>query len=272
MKQIIKFGCLLGALLAGFSAFSTSANETDESNGIRLIFAFQNVDNYPYQVGDGTKVQSPLPGVAVEQMQDMAQRLELQLELVRVPWKRGLQMLKEGEIEGLFNASYKPERREYGRYPFQGDQVNSELRSYSNSYSLFVHKDNDINWDGKTFNRVDFRVFAPLGFSIVDDLKKKGLIVNESSQVLSQLVMVAQKRVDAVALLTPSGQAQLSDHPDQLNNVVMLPVPLTSKDYFLMLSHQFVTRHPELSDKIWRTVAQIREDAAHTRRFSKYAN
>lgn len=272
MKSTLIQNCWISVAIVIFSSVSQSlfAGEVHGNARPSLVFAFQDTDNYPFQVGNGADIREKRPGIAVEQIREVASRLNLDIELVRVPWKRGLVMLKKGRIDGLFSASYQKARRQYGRYPFDGEKESSELRSYSNSYSLFIHKDSEISWDGTSFNRQEFRVFVPLGFSIANDLKKHGLLVNESSDVLLFLKMLSKNRVDAVALLTPSGQSYLSKHKDELSSVRMLPTPLVSKDYYLMLSHQFVVKDAPLASQIWATIAAVRDDPVFQERYSSY--
>lgn len=38
-----------------------------------------------------------------------------------------------------------------------------------------------------------------------------------------------------------------------------LTPPLKTKPYFLMLSHQFVKKHPIVAEEIWDMVEQVRE-------------
>jgi polar amino acid transport system substrate-binding protein len=48
--------------------------------------------------------------------------------------------------------------------------------------------------------------------------------------------------------------------------VEVLPLPLLEKPYFLMLSHDFVTRQPALAERIWTTIAEVRNSPAYRKR------
>ncbi len=235
-----------------------------------LVLAYQDSDNFPYQIGNGDLIDLQNPGVAVEQMLAVGEKLGLEIQLQRTPWKRGLILLKQGHIDGLFNASFKKQRQQYGRYPTRNGALDFSRRSYSNSYSLFKSKQGQIQWDGKRFNDTRFTVFVPLGFSIADNLRRNGLTVSETSQVFLHLTLVSLNRIDAVALLTPSGEAYLRNHPEQLENVTKIEPPLVSKDYYLMLSHQLVEANPTLAEQIWNTVGEIRDSPAFAAWHLKY--
>jgi polar amino acid transport system substrate-binding protein len=82
--------------------------------------------------------------------------------------------------------------------------------------------------------------------------------------------MLSKNRIDAVALLTPSGQSYLNKNRDVLRSVKMLPKPLVNKDYYLMLSHQFVANNEALAELIWETVVAVRDDPEFMERYSLY--
>lgn len=235
-----------------------------------FVFAYQNSDNFPYQVGDGNSIHPTNPGVAVEQMKYVMSQLNANVEFHRVPWKRGLLLLKSGDIDGLFSASFKEQRKEFGQYPMQGNQPDRTKRSYSNSYSIFKHVDGEIAWDGERFSGSGYKVFVPLGFSVANDLRRHGINVHEASDILSQLHMLSSQRIDAVALLTPSGQGYLEKHPKLSSVITMVKPPLSTKDYYLMLSHQFVGQHPELAGRIWHELGEVRNSPVFARWFTKY--
>jgi len=235
-----------------------------------LVFAFQDSDNYPYQVGEGAQIDAKFPGVAVEMVQAIAESLGIELSLIRLPWKRGLIMLQQGEIDGLFNASFQEKRQLHGVYPTLNDQIDPSRRSYSNAYSLFKHINSPLSWDGEKFTPSEYRIIAPLGFSIVDDLRKKGVAVRETTAVLSDLRAISRGRKIGLVLLELSGDAYLNNHLNLLANISKNKPPLASKDYYLMLSHQLVKRNPELAEAIWNRVREFRLSGQFGKLFSKY--
>jgi polar amino acid transport system substrate-binding protein len=42
-------------------------------------------------------------------------------------------------------------------------------------------------------------------------------------------------------------------------NIKKLPIPLASKDYYLMLSKQFVGENPQLALDFWQAIADVRD-------------
>lgn len=259
----------LSGLLAAFAlciSFVTQANQA-------LIFAYQDSDNFPYQIGSGSQVPNNNPGIAVEQIQQMAEQLGLTIKLIRVPWKRGLKLLQQGEVDGLFSASYKKERILYGLYPTAANgRVDNQKRSYANAYTLFTHKNHPIRWDGKHFNSQTYRLYAPLGFSIVDDLRQKGMQVEETRSILVKLKQINQGRGDGIVLLSHSGFGFLNRYADELKNLKAVQPDIVRKDYYLMLSHQYVAERPKQAEQIWQQMAKIRHSDYFKARYLEYMN
>jgi polar amino acid transport system substrate-binding protein len=50
---------------------------------------------------------------------------------------------------------------------------------------------------------------------------------------------------------------------DQLE---VLPLPLLEKPYFLVLSHALVASRPQLANRLWDAVEQVRDSSAYRRR------
>ena len=48
--------------------------------------------------------------------------------------------------------------------------------------------------------------------------------------------------------------------------IEVVPTPLIEKPYYLMLSHAFVARHPDLAERIWKTIGEVRTSAFYRRR------
>lgn len=146
-------------------------------------------------------------------------------------------------------------------------------RSYSNSYFLYKLKGSKIQWDGINITNQNQRIRpirAPLGFSIVDDLYKARIPVKETTNMLSDLQLLALDRTDGVAILGLAGEVYLKKYPKKLGKIVKIKKPLITKNYYLMLSHQIVRRNLKLANRIWSKVAQVRDSKEFQKRVAKY--
>lgn len=46
---------------------------------------------------------------------------------------------------------------------------------------------------------------------------------------------------------------------NRLTTVEKLPLPLMTKPYFLMFSHQFMRKNPQVAKQIWSRISEIRD-------------
>lgn len=226
---------------------------------VAVTFGYQDSSNYPYQTGDGARINWEKPGVAVEHLQHVEKMMNIRIRFKRFPWKRGLVWLQEGNIDGLFSASYKPERTVFGAYPVKRGQVDQDRRSYYNTYYLYKIKGSPLSWDGKAFDNLKFGLSAVRGFSIVSDLKKMGILVHEFNNTTKCMNLLIQGRVDGVAALELAGDSIVSENQRRFERVTKVEPALKRKAYYLMLSHQFIEKHPDLSETIWHAIATVRE-------------
>jgi len=229
-----------------------------KSTAIEITFACENKQDFPTIMGQGKKILEENPGMGVEMLNRLEKKLNLTITIKRMPWKRCLSKLEQGEIDGLFTASYKDKRKKFGRYPEVDGKVDPNRRFSSASYALYRIKGSDVQFDGKKFN-IKGKVGAPAGYSIVDDLRKKGLKIDEGPSTLNDFKKLIKGRIKAVAALEMTGDFYLMMN-ENLNQKIEKIFPLiVEKPYYFMLSHQFYEKNKDLSEKIWDTMSIIRE-------------
>ena len=47
---------------------------------------------------------------------------------------------------------------------------------------------------------------------------------------------------------------------DRFKNLLKVKPPIKTKPYYLMISHQFSQQHPQLSEKIWDAIEELRQE------------
>lgn len=234
---------------------------------IPFIVAYENKLQHPYYLGEG-EVIPPQPGYSVELLRKMAEkRPEIKLEFVRMPWKRCLSALEKGKVMGIFNASYKTDRLRNGVYPTKNNRPDSDLRIAVLSYSLYIQKNSSLNWDGQKFINLQGTIGGPLGYSIIDDLKSWGVETMETVSSRNGLQKLALGHIAGMAVQEFTGDFFLKQ--EEFKDLVKLTPPLITKNYYLMISHQFYDEYTALSQKIWKTLGEVRETHV-TELFNKY--
>lgn len=227
---------------------------------VLFTVAYEDKTQFPYYVGEGSDI-PPRPGAAVELIRLLEHEVSgLKVELRRLPWARCLADLEAGAVDGIFNASFKTERTKLGAYPWRNGEVDISRRLTTITYALYSTQGNVMQWNGTSFGNPLGVIGAPRGYSIVDDLRKMGVVVEEANSSLQNLHKLMSKRVGMVALQVVTGDFLLARHATEFSTVSRITPPLDIKPYYLMVSLQFQKKHPQITEDIWNAVARLREN------------
>ncbi len=142
----------------------------------------------PYSYEENNKLQ----GIDVDIIKEMAERLNLDIAIRLVPWKRLIKMTQDGQCDGSFSLFHTKNRESFALYAFSQP-------IHVSRFPLFFRKDKIIQFNtiedlyGKTIgiNR---------GFSIseaFDSAVEQGkIIVNTENQVDENILLTASGIID----------------------------------------------------------------------------
>ncbi len=240
--------------LLSLLALATSAHAAPPLDSAVLCYENENVRPWRTKVGTGLNF---------EVLENVATALSLRFRFEGVPWKRCLFELKNNRYIGAIGGSFKPERMDYGIYP-GGNPPDSSKALYVERYVVVRRKGGTANWDGKRFEKLIHPAGVPLGYSVVDDLRRSGITVDDGARtavdVLQKLLF---ERIDVAVLLQGEMGALLAEDAGLREKLEILPKPFVEKPYFLLLSHQLVKTRPELAEQIWSGISRVRSNAAY---------
>lgn len=255
-KQLFLF-FLTSSILFAATAFS--------DNQRRITFAIEDTDSFPIYRQSGHEG-LPNPGIYLEMVKLMEEALNIKIDIRRLPWKRCLYELKGGYVDGLLTASYKPKREAMGRYPKKNGKIDSDRSFSRSSYYLYTTVHSPLKWHNNKLSNISGHIGAQLGFSVVSDLKMRGLRVQELSDVEGIFRMLLNNRVAAVAVHKSDGDFYLHKY----KNLKRLSPPLSTKPYYLLFSHPFYNRNPKLSNRLWDVSSNLRKSNRLKRLRKKY--
>ncbi len=226
-----------------------------------FVFAFENTEGFPAYLGNGYHVPDENPGIDIEVLRLVEQRVPIKVVFVRLPWKRCLVELGLGNVSAV-EASYKKDREKIGVYPVNPDgSVDTSKRLTSETYSLYTRKGSTLRYNPQNgqFSNLQGQLGAPYGYSIVEDLKKLGHNIDESGSAFTNLQKLTFGRVDGIITQESQTEFQIKKHPEMFASIVKTEPPIKSKPYYFVISHQFAKQYPKLTQQIWDTVAELRQ-------------
>ncbi len=226
-----------------------------------LRICYETQDSLPFYAA--VTEQSPArPGLLLELIQSAAKQANLALELQRQPWKRCILQLQQGQSDGIFAAIWQPERDSWGQFPGRDRQSNAPVqrhyRLWQVDYPIMARRGGTLGWDGKQFSGTRNGLSAPLGYVANQQLDALGVLAKPTYSAEIALKLVALGRLDGYVLERQIARNYIRTLGLQ-TQLVFLPKPLLSADWYLPLSHQFYRQHPEVAQRFWQALAEQRE-------------
>ncbi|HDY7485625.1 TPA: transporter substrate-binding domain-containing protein [Vibrio vulnificus] len=251
MRYLLFLFCML------LSPFSPQASPV-----ATITLAYGDVESFPFQMGNGNLVVDP-PGVSVDVIEQAARLLNIKINYVRVPGKRVLSQIKANQVDGGFIFSYSQERAQYARYPMKDQQADHNLRIATLDYYFYKLKEQAFTWDGLQLSSIgDVPVGAHTGFSITKRLKESNVNILEIGSTEKLFEMLGKRRLTAIAIQSNIASSYINEH--QLSTVERVSPPISTKDYYLIFSHEFAEENPQLVQNIWEMIGLIRDDVIDT--------
>jgi polar amino acid transport system substrate-binding protein len=245
---------LRGAAAAlALAAWAGAAGAADTV--VRL--SFETKENAPRYFGEGTAIAPAKPGLTIELLRMVERRVGVRFEMQRVPWARSLYLLETNQVDGVFHMSFLPERQRFAAYPMK-DGLPDQARSiFTQSYYLYARKGTRLAWDGKSLSS-EGPIGTTRGYSVARRLEALGARVELENDLPGSLRKVLAGRLEAYAELENMATRYIEQHPHEMRDVVKLQPPLRTEPYYLVLSKGFHAREPQLAERIWDAIAEVR--------------
>ncbi len=229
---------------------------------VSFTFAYDIQEGFPSFMGEGEEVRSDLPGTYIEILRLVSTRVPIDLKLVRLPWERCKAYIASNQVDAI-NSSFKVSRELIGVFPKTASAtVDRNRRITSDAYRLYSREASNLSYDSVSglIKNAEKTIFAPLGYSIVDDLRSKGnLIVEKAGGVETIIKMLAHGRASGVIAHESQANFLISQHPFKSGRIVAVDPVIKEKDYFILISKKFYQNHPDIAEQIWNEIGKLRE-------------
>lgn len=215
----------------------------------KLTFCFENKTVSPWRNLDQT-------GLNFELLKRVESKLKLKFDYQLLPWKRCLAKLKANEVDGAFTVSFSDERRDFGVFP-GNEKADVKRRMHFARYFLVRKKGSAVDWDGKQFLKLDGKIAFQLGYSVGDLLRELRVPVDEAADSPHSVGRkVIAGRVAGAAMMDSDTNVIMGG--PLASKLEVVETPLIEKAYYLMLSNALVKSRPELAERIWKQVEEVR--------------
>lgn len=201
---------------------------------------------------EASKKPSLLQKIELDKIQQIAHKNQIKVSFKPLPWRRSLLMVEKGLIDGVINASYKPNRAEYAKYPMVNGKPDSSKRlNDGNSYFIYRHVDSPLRWDGKSFSRSG-KVGVMANYAVIEDLKKhKNITIIEFGNNSEIIRKLNSQKIDAYAGTLVLADEMLKKFPTLAKNIVRESLPIRKKEYFLIFSKKTYKEKAKEMETIW---------------------
>jgi polar amino acid transport system substrate-binding protein len=194
-------------------------------------------------------------------------------EFKPLPWKRCLGEAEAGTVDAIATASYKDERAVFLNYPKDAaTDKQSPLRVTQVEWVVVTSSADEHGKPNSYVFAGDLKtlpqpVRVPTGYSIIDDLKKADLKIEEASGSEANFRKLVRDHSGSVVDLAEASK-QFAVHPDFSGKFTLQAQPITSKSYYLPFSKKGGIKAEE-QQKIWDAIAKVRDDSAEMATFLK---
>ncbi|MCP3923517.1 MAG: amino acid ABC transporter substrate-binding protein [Desulfobacterales bacterium] len=249
---------ILASVLFFLNVFVVYAEEP------KLTFAFSEHELFPYQMGKGIYFPKENPGIYIEAVRFIEKQVPIKVVIKRIPTKRIWTELEYGTVSST-GASYKPSRKKFAIYPYKTDgEIDPNKSLLTGSYALYVLKKSSVGYNPKTnrFINISYKkgIVAEIGFSIVDDLRKSGNLIEENAAGnYAMLQQLSLKRIDGIVAHVQIIDDILKKYPQEFKSISMAEPIIKTKNYYFVISHQFYKKYPKISKQVWERSAEFRQ-------------
>lgn len=219
-----------------------------------LNIAYSDVASPPHLMGDGLAIPGQ-PGIAVELVQLAADAIHCSVKWQRLPNRRVQRDMEMGLLDAMLMFSYNDERAAYAVYPMKNGKPDGRLRLAELRYHVYVADNSPLVWNGKQFDPQPVTVGVNSGYSILAELRKMGLVVEEARSTEQNFQKLRLGRIDAYVM--QDAPADLLIETMNIRGVHKLPIPLSAKDYFLPFSKAFYSNTPEPAERMWEQIGKL---------------
>lgn len=210
---------------------------------------------------------SKTPGILVDFVKHVGQKHKVKINIIRRPATACRVLMKAATVDAYAIISYTPEREDWAVYPrLPNSQVDPDSVFNRTGYFLYSLQDKDLPWDGKNLEGLKgLRIGSSEAYSINDDLKKAGVLVESFKSQEAMYTRLHKKQLDGMALHSNRIDKKLAKM-----GLRKYEIPLKMNDYYVTFSKPFYRDHKDLCEKIWKDSVLFEETPEGKKAMANY--
>lgn len=174
------------------------------------------------------------------------------------PWRRCLSMVQYGAYDAVMAVSWTADRAKVLAFPLDAHgQPREEDQIWLGDYSVFVHKDSALTWDGELFSGLKTGLGTPRGYVSEQRLKQLNALAPSSIPLDQGLSLVSLTRLDGYIV-----ERQIGVHAARVAKIEarlkILPTPFIQLPWYVAFSPDYYTNNSAKVEQLWRSLGIIR--------------
>ncbi len=210
---------------------------------------------YPFTLVEG----GTASGIHIDIIKRAFDRVGATVHFLPMPWRRCLREAMRGRVDAVGTASFNEKRAAYLRYPDDAaNEKNSRYRVAQVEYVILTLEIDPFQFNGDVAT-LPKPVRAPRGYSVVADLNRLGVEVddNSASDEVNIKKLLREKRGSVVII--PEMAKKLGQQASYKGRLKISEKPWKSKSYFLPFSKKS-TVSDQTIQAVWVEIEAARND------------
>jgi len=182
----------------------------------------------------------PNQGVITEIIREAFRHAGYEVKIKFLPWKRALEMTRQGEFNALFTAWYREDREQWFGF--------SDPLPIANEIGFYKRKDRKISY--RTIEDLrPYKIGTVRGYSNPAEFDKSKLDTEEVTEDRLNIQKLAVGRIDLALIDKIIGQHIIdTELPESAQKLEWLDPPLKIDDQYLMFSKKFDDYREKIAD------------------------
>jgi polar amino acid transport system substrate-binding protein len=226
----------------------------------RITIARENVSYPPLEFYEDGQ----LKGFHIELIEEIAKNLNIEVCWVEVPWKRALNMLEHGNIDGVTYISKTAEREKWAI--FKEGNILSRA-----DFSFLVRKEpgQELLFQEKNLKEIlDNNVLLVVGgFVLPENIKLLNPVTYETIKINNLIDMLNGKRYN-IALVNKQDYLNLYSKTSTENNLLLIEPPISTINNYIAFSK--TKKLYFLSEKFEEEIIEFKKSNKYKKLIKKY--